>query len=200
MKEIEKRLGLGAAEAMTLKEKIASTLPLVERVPRTILIKTGEGFVPDPDSLVDIKVKLIGDQSILSVKHGSWHGDAERREYETRFQRSDLPQLLGSLSILPLHNFILLSSLRSVWQSNDCMLTLDEYTNTDKALFEAEALGTGGEASVDQVFSDFGIAPMDSPATITFIEGVNQSRDVQINFHERSPEEVAALMLRSHPC
>lgn len=199
MIETEKRLGLGSLEAADLKEKIIDTFTFSQQIPRTILVKTGDGFVPDRDSLVDIKVKLIGNDSILSVKHGSWHGDTVRREYETRFDRADLSNVLGSLLTLSYSKFILLSTLRTIWQADNCTITLDEYTNVDKALFEVEVSESGSEKDVDDIFNDLGVMPMDSPATIAFIEEVNRSKDVQIDMLERLPDDVASFMLRSHP-
>ncbi|HEU5187480.1 MAG TPA: hypothetical protein VFT87_03175 [Candidatus Saccharimonadales bacterium] len=200
MIEIEKRLGLGSLEAADLKESLVDTFTFSEQVPRTILVKTGEGFVPDRDSLVDIKVKLIGDDSILSIKHGSWHGGTARQEYETRFDRADLSSVLGSLLVLSYSKFILLSTLRTVWRAEHCIITLDEYTNVDKALFEVEATESGSEKDVDRVFKDLEIAPMDSSATINFIEGINRSKDVQIDLLERVPDDTAAFIIQSHPC
>ncbi len=202
MREVEKRLGLDAAKAATLKAKINAAFVRATCIRRTILIKTGEGFVPDPKSLVDIKIKLIDNESILSVKYGSWHGDTARQEYETHFERNDLSALIASLSVLSYDHFILLSTLRSVWRTEGATVTLDEYANADRrALFEVEAGdGSAGEECVDRVFERLNVTPMGSPATIAFINEINTSKDVRVKLHERAPEEAAALMLRNHGC
>lgn len=184
----------------TTTKKINTAYTPSSTVRRTILIKTGEGFVPDPTSLVDIKVKLIENESILSVKYGVWHTDTARQEYETRFERSDLASLIASLMIFNYDKFILLSTQRSIWETNGLTVTLDEYSNAgNKALFEVEATDNSkGEADIDQFFASLGVLPMGSAATIAFIGEINQSEDVQIDLRENSPEDVAALMLRSH--
>jgi len=201
MKEIEKRLGLQPRETANLKKKINSVFTLTKTVRRTILIKTGKGFVPDPTTLVDIKVKLIDNDSILAIKHGVWHADAARQEYETRFERTDLANLIAGLTVLSYDKFILLSTLRSVWEADGLIVTLDEYTNAGgKALLEIEtADNSRGEADIDQAFARLGVRPMGSAATITFISEVNQSADVQIDLLKESPEAVAALMVGNHP-
>lgn len=202
MKEVEKRLGLNEAEAVNLKTKIAAAYVLEKCIRRTILIKTGEGFVPDPNSLVDIKIKLIDSDTVLSVKRGSWHGDIAREEHDTRFHRGDLAQLIASLFLFSYDHFILLSTLRSVWKTEGATVTLDQYANAGKrALFEVEADGGSTSESkkyIDQIFAQLDVTPMDSPATIAFINEINTSEDVRVNLNERTPEEIAALMLRNH--
>lgn len=202
MREVEKRLGLSELEAASLKSKIDTAYNLEKCIHRTILIKTGEGFVPDPDSLVDIKIKLIDNDTVLSVKHGSWHGDVAREEHDTRFHRGDLAQIIASLAVFSYDHFILLSTRRSVWKADSATITLDQYANAGKrALFEVEAdgnLGDESEGRIDRIFTQLGIVPMDSSATIAFINEINTSKDVRINLREQSPEDVAMLMLRSH--
>ena len=91
MKEAEKRAGLTLAEAANLKSKLNSIYAYKSSVKRSVLVKVDNAdFSPSPDSLVDVKIKLIDGDSLLSVKHGSWHGDTAREEYEVNFDRSDL--------------------------------------------------------------------------------------------------------------
>lgn len=200
MKEIEKRTTVNGREVAKLKKKLLETLPLEERITRTILIKTGEGFEPDVDDLLDIKIKLIDDTSILSVKKGSWHNDSKRLEYETRFERDDLAQLIHSLSLLSIDKFILLSTRRFVWHTSDCIITIDEYLHADSALVEVEAKDEHGEPSIDQTFHDLGLMPMGSPETIAFIKAINSSSDVRIDISKITPENLAERMLEAHKC
>jgi len=169
-------------------------------VRRTMLIKTGKQFAPDPDELVDIKIKLIGSHSILSVKCGSWHADAVRQEHETRFRRTDLAALIASLAALGNQTFILLTTSRSIWRHAALTITLDEYLNAHgKALFEVEAADqTQGEKAIDALFAALGIKPMDSPATIAFINDINSSKDVHIDLRTVSPEAAAKAMMQLH--
>lgn len=200
MKETEKRLGLQSQNVAALKKKVDDVYTLSRVVRRSLLIKTGKDFVADPKTLVDIKIKLIEDESLFSVKHGVWHADTTRQEYETRFERSDLASLLASLRILTYDKFILLSTRRSIWETDGFIVTLDEYTNAGgKALFEVETTrDLKDEADIDKLFASLGVLPMDSAATIAFISEVNQSDGVQIDLRKKSPEDVASLMLRSH--
>lgn len=200
MKEIERRLGLGKDQSDALKQKLDDRLTRVGSVARTVLVNVnGEGFVPDPSATTDVKVKLIGDDSILSVKRGSWHSDAAREEYEINFRRADLANVIGATSVLGSNKFILLSTLRTSWQDGGLTHTLDEYSNVGQSLYEIEASGELGEEHVNQAFADLGVTPMTSAETIDFIGSINEHPDTQIDLAGMTAAEVAVRMLEVHP-
>lgn len=200
MKEIEKRLGLDKPSADRLVSELDGQLPRSSSVARTVLVNVnGEGFTPNPAASTDTKIKLIGADSVLSIKRGSWHGDAEREEYDINFRREDLANVIGGVAALGSNNFILLSTLRTTWRIDGLMHTMDEYRNVSKALFEIEASGVYGENQVDQAFADLGIEPMDSTSTINFINAINQDPATQVDLSRTTPQEVAQRMLEVHP-
>jgi hypothetical protein len=199
MKEIEKRLGMSAADADMLKERMNQQFMPVYRVGRTVLVKVeGDGFTPDPNVQVDIKIKLISSSSILSIKQGSWHGDTERSEYDVNFSRDDLANVVGGLSVFGYSRYVLLSTLRTTWREDNLQYTLDEYRNIGQSLFEIEATRAASEADVDLAFDALGIKPMDSAATIAFIAGINEHRSVQIDLETTSVADVVERMLKEH--
>lgn len=199
MKEIEKRRGFSILESQQLKNKVNCKFPSCRHFKRTILVKVeGEDFSPDPGTLIDIKIKLLDLESVWSIKHGSWHGDTTREEYEIYFNRQDLSNIISALSLLSYKKFILLSTLRTSWQMGPLTYTLDEYTDISKALFEVEVSEPANEEDLNQAFSELEISPMDSDETIDFIRSINQHKDIQIDLNRISPKEVAARMLEIH--
>ena len=199
MKEIEKRLGLDYQQSSTLKDKLNSRLSRESSIARTVLVNVnGDGFTPDPEAMTDVKVKLIGEDSILSIKYGSWHGDALREEYDINFRRSDLANVIGGVSVVGSDKFILLSTLRTTWRDGDLMHTLDEYGNVGQSLFEVEASGSFDETHVDQAFTRLGVMPMDSAETVNFINAINQHPATRIDLAMVSAQEVARQMLEVH--
>lgn len=198
MNEIEKRVALYGSSVTKLRDILQGTYPQELSVSRTILIKTEGGFIPDPDDLVDVKIKLIDNASVLSVKQGSWHSASKRFEYETHFRRTDLDQLIYSIVALGVDHFILLSTKRSIWHTPNCIVTIDEYVHADSALIEVEAKQGHNEAVVDEIFKDLELTPMESNQTVAFIEAINSSKGVQIDMTKITPDEVAARMLKDH--
>lgn len=200
MKEIEKRLGLNQSDSNLLKEKLNNRFEPIDSTGRTVLVKVeGEGFQPDPNVLVDLKVKLIGPDSILSIKHGSWHGDVQRDEYDIHFNRNDLAQVIGGLSVFGYDKFVMFSTLRTTWRDEELMYTLDEYRNIGQSLFEVEAEGNAKETQVNDAFANLGIEPMGSDDTIAFISGLNQHRSAQVDLSNMTPFMVANQMIEAHP-
>jgi len=129
MKETEKRIGLDGAAAQQLKQAVDSRYSRKSVVGRTVIVKVeNDDYSPDPGALIDIKIKLVGDDSLLSVKYGSWHGDAARREYEVHFTRTDLANLLAAFGLLGYTKYIVLVTVRTTWADSRVVITLDEYT------------------------------------------------------------------------
>lgn len=200
MKEIEKRLGLDQSNSNIIKEKINHRLTPVDSVARTVLVKVeGENFKPDLNVQIDLKVKLIGTESLLSIKHGSWHSDTQREEYDINFKRADLANVIGGISVFGYDKFVLLSTLRTTWRDERLMYTLDEYRNIGQSLFEIEAEENASEAHVDDAFARLGIEPMDSEDTIAFISSINQHKNAQVDLSKTTPTILANQMLEMHP-
>lgn len=197
MQETELRLGLTLTAARLLKPALDAAHVRKSIVNRIVIVKVAnDDFSPDPAALIDIKVKLIGDETLLSVKYGSWHGDAVRQEYEVNFRRDDLPNLLAVLKLLGYTKFIVLSTVRTTWLGSGVVLTLDEYPKLDRGLFEVElAETTGTETQISSVFTDLGLTPMDSEQTVSFIADINQSQKIQIDLDRLQPTEFADRLL-----
>lgn len=198
MKELEKRRGLSAEEAENLKKRINKSYAPKKEVRRTLLIKVeNDDFTADPNELVDIKVKLIDSNTLLAVKHGSWHGDALRQEYEINFDRDNLSSLISFLQLLMFGKFVLVSTKRTIWKPEGLTVTLDEYQGLGKALFEIETDGHGDESKIDEAFEQFGVMPMDSDETVQFVNSINQA-GAQISLEHITPQELAGRILELH--
>jgi adenylate cyclase class IV len=200
MNEIEKRIGLQLEDAQRLKSELDERYARKSVANRTVIVKVDNNdFSPNPDALVDIKTKLIGDQTLLSAKLGSWHGDSRRREYEVHFRREDLPNMLAVLGLLGYTKFIVLAAIRTTWAGAGVNITLDEYPKLAKALFEVELENPeAAESLIDDVFSSLGLAPMDSQQTISFIASLNNSREIQVDLETTEPYDIAHEILTGH--
>lgn len=162
-KRQRKRAGLTLDAARRLKSAIDDRYTRKSVVNRTVVVKVdNDDFSPNPDVLIDIKAKLIGDQTLLSVKYGSWHGDTARSEHEVRFRREDLGDMFEILKLLGHTKFIVLTTVRTIWVSIGAVITLDEYSKIGRALFEVELEDntSSDEQLIDDVFRSLGIAPM----------------------------------------
>jgi len=200
MKELEKRLGLDSEQAEEIKTRINKFHTLKKEVRRTLLIKVeNDDFTADPNELVDIKVKMIDDNTLLAVKHGSWHGDATRQEYEVHFDRNNLSSLISFLYLLTFGKFVLVSTKRTIWQSEGLVVTLDEYQGLDKALFEIETDGHSDESKIDDAFKQLDVRPMNSEETVEFVNSINQV-GAKISLEQISAQELAAHMVELHTC
>ncbi|WP_242909257.1 hypothetical protein [Actinomadura terrae] len=200
MEEVEKRTGLALKAALILKGRVEDSFERRSVANRTVVVKVDkEDFSPDPDALLDIKAKLIGDRTLLSVKYGNWHTDSVRREHEVRFERDDLGNLFAILKLLGHSRFIVLSSIRTTWSGDGVVITLDEYPKLGKALFEVElADAEQGEEVIDAVFARLGVTPMDSRQTVEFIAGLNQAEEAQVDLGRIAPQELAKELVGSH--
>jgi adenylate cyclase class IV len=201
MQETEKRLGLAIEAAHVLKMAVDNRYPRKAVINRTVLVKVdNDDYSPNPDSLVDIKAKLIDDQAALSVKTGSWHGDSTREEYEVNVHRADFGNLLTILRLLGYRRFILLVTTRTIWTGNGVIITLDEYLKLDKALFEVELedADTGDEDAIDEVFASLGQEPFNSAQTIAFIASLNRAEEARVDLDRILPEELARELAVRH--
>lgn len=202
MQETEKRTGLTLEAALRLKAAIDDQYPRKSVVNRTIVVKVdNDDFSPNPDALVDIKAKLIGNQTLLSVKYGSWHGDTARSEHEVRFRREDLGQMINILKLFGHTKYIVLTTVRTTWVSPGVVITLDEYSKIGQALFEVELEDNTStdELLIDDVFTSLRIAPMDSERTVDFIGGINRTEEIQVDLNLVPADELAQEILAGHP-
>jgi adenylate cyclase class IV len=200
MKEVEKRTGLDLEAAPALKARVEDRYARKDVVNRTVVVKVeNEDFSPSPDTLLDIKTKLIGDRTLLSVKYGNWHTDTARREYEVNIDREDLASLFAILELLGYSRFIVLSTVRTTWSGDSVVITLDEYPKLGKALLEVELEDAGqGEAAIDAVFASLDVNPMDPQQTVEFISSLNQAKETHIDLGQVAPEELAQELIGSH--
>ncbi|MGH3794249.1 MAG: hypothetical protein ACRDSP_05115 [Pseudonocardiaceae bacterium] len=201
MQETEKRAGLTLRDAVRLKRAINNRYNQKSVVNRTVVIKVeNDDFSPNPDTLVDIKIKLIGDQTLLSVKYGSWHGDMARQEYEVGFRRGDLGGLFAILNLFGHTKFIVLTTVRTTWVSSGVVITLDEYSTIGRALFEVELEGgsTSDEHLIDDIFTSLDVEPMNSEQTVRFVSGVNMAKEIRIDLDRIHADELAKRILARH--
>lgn len=201
MQEIEKRAGLTLNTAWRLKSTIDDRYTRKSIVNRTVVVKVdNDNFSPNPDALIDIKAKLIGDQTLLSVKYGSWHEDTARSEHEVRFRREDLGAMLNILKLFGHTKFIVLTTVRTTWVSHGVVITLDEYSEIGQALFEVELEDntSSDEQLIDDVFGSLGIASMNSEQTVDFIGGLNRAKEIQIDLDRIQSDELARAILTGH--
>jgi adenylate cyclase class IV len=201
MQEIEKRAGLTPEAVSQLKPAIDDRYSRKSVVNRTVVVKVdNDDFSPNSDALVDIKTKLIGDQTLLSVKYGSWHGDTARREHEVRFHREDLGDLFSILELFGHTRFVVLATVRTTWISGGVVITLDEYSKADQALFEVELedCDATDERLIDDVFTSLGIQPMNSEQTVKFISGLNRAKEIQVDLDAIRADELAQKITTEH--
>lgn len=201
MQETEKRVGLAIEAAHLLKMAADDRYSRKAVVRRTILVKVDNGdYSPSPDASVDIKTKLVGDQAVLSVKTGSWHGATARQEYEVNFHRTDFGNLLTILRLFGYRRFILLVTTRTIWTGNGVVITLDEYHKLGKALFEVELedATTGDERVIDEVFASLDQQPMNSAQTIAFIADLNRAKETHVDLDCVAPDELARELAARH--
>jgi len=200
MKETEKRTGLSQDEARRLKSRLDRQYERISVVPRTVVVKVdNDDFSPNPDALVDIKTKLVGSETLLSVKYGSWHGNTARQEHEVQFRRADLDSLLAILKLFGYSKFIVLSTVRTTWAAPGVSITLDEYQQLGKALFEVELTEkVQDEALIDHTFTALDIQSMDSEQTIDFISSLNQAREIQVDLDNIEVATLADTILAGH--
>lgn len=201
MQEVEKRAGMTIEAARLLKLATDERYTLMKVVDRTVVVKVdNEDFSPNPGARIDIKTKLIDDQTLLSVKCGSWHGDTARQEYEVNFCRDDLGNVLAMLKIFGYSKFIILATTRTIWTAKSVIITLDEYHRIGKALLEVELedAGIGDEDAIDQVFASLGLEPMDSARTIAFISSLNSAKEIQVDLDKCETADLIRELLTGH--
>lgn len=201
MQEIEKRTGLTLEAASRLKPTIDDRYSRKSVVNRTVVVKVdNDDFSPNSDALVDIKTKLIGDQTLLSVKYGSWHGDTARQEHEVRFHREDLGDIFAILKLFGHTRFIVLATVRTTWISSGVVITLDEYSKIGQALFEVELedSSTTDEHLIDDIFTSLGVEPMNSEQTVNFIGGLNRAKEIQVDLDAIRTDELAQEIVAEH--
>ena len=201
MQESEKRVGLAIEVARQLKLATDERYMRSRVVDRTVVVKVDNpDFSPNPDALIDIKTKLIDDKALLSVKYGSWHGDTVRQEYEVNFCRDDLASVLSILKLFGHSKFVVLTTTRTIWMADSVVITLDEYNQIGKALFEVELKDPelGEETAIDQVFASLDLIPMDSAQTIAFIGSLNSAKEIQVDLDQCGPVELARELLVRH--
>jgi adenylate cyclase class IV len=200
MRETEMRLGLPLEQGQQLKPTLDAVYTRKSVVNRVVIVKVDNNdFSSNPATMIDIKTKLIGDQTLLSVKHGSWHGDTAREEYEINFRREDLPSLLAVLVLFGYTKFIVLATVRTTWLGVGVVITLDEYSKLGQALFEVELSdATASETLIEDVFADLGLIPMNSEQTISFIGGLNECQEIQVDLTNSQPAEIAGQILAEH--
>jgi adenylate cyclase class IV len=201
MMETEKRTGLTLDRATTLKVNLDSKYTRKSVVNRTVSVKVdNDDFSPNPDALVDIKTKLIGESTLLSVKYGSWHSDTAREEYEVDFRREDLGAMFAVLKLLGYSKFITLTTVRTTWIAAGVVITLDEYHQIGQALFEVEleAADSVDEHLIDDVFVAVGLVPMNSEQTVEFIASLNTAKEIQVSFDDVEPDNFARELIEGH--
>lgn len=201
MQETEKRAGLKLETAWLLKSALDDRYVRKSVANRTVVVKVdNDDFSPNPDALIDIKTKLIGDQTVLSVKYGSWHGDTARNEHEVKFRREDLGDMFNILKLFGHTKFIVLTTVRTTWVSIGVVITLDEYSKIGQALFEVELEDdtSSEEKLIDDVFRSLGIAPMNSEQTVEFIGALNQIKEIQVDLDRIQSDELAREILTEH--
>lgn len=201
MKETEKRVGLTLEAAVELKPSIDARYIHKSAVRRAVIVKVdNDDFSPNPNETVDIKTKLIGDQTVLSVKHGSWHGDSVRQEYEVNVRRDDLGALFAVMRILGYAKFIVLTTVRTTWIGHGVVITLDEYGKIGKALFEVELEDSSSddESLIDEAFVALNLSSMSSAETITFISELNASKEIQVDLDQVDAHDFAQTILKEH--
>jgi len=201
MQELEKRCGLNEGDAKTVREEISARFPVAGLLHRTVIVKVdNDDFSPDPKALLDIKIKLVENDTFLSVKTGSWHGDTMRHEFEVRFNRTDLANLLHVLTLLSFDKFIVLNTIRTIWKIDGLTATLDDYPALRRSLFEIEATSPYGEQDIDNLYKAFDVVPMSSAETIDFIRSINATREIQFDLATSSPDALVEAVLASHTC
>lgn len=201
MKETEKRVGLTLTAAVGLKPSVDARYTHKSTVKRAVVVKVdNDDFSPNPDTMIDIKTKLIGDQTVLSVKHGSWHDDTARQEYDVNFRREDLGALFAVMKLLGYAKFIVLTTVRTTWLGNGVVITLDEYSKIGKALFEVELKDSSSddESLIDKVFTALELSPMNSAETVTFISELNGSKEIQVDLDHVDVHDFAQSILEGH--
>ena len=201
MQETEKRAGLTLEDALRLKSAIDDRYTRKSVVNRTVVVKVdNDNLSPNPDALIDIKTKLIGDQTLLSVKYGSWHGDTARTEHEVRFRREDLGAMLDILKLFGHTKFIVLTTVRTTWASLGVVITLDEYSEIGQALFEVELEDntSSDQLLIDDVFRSLGITPMCSKRTVEFIGAINRAKEIQVDLDRIQSDKLATEILMGH--
>jgi adenylate cyclase class IV len=201
MKETEKRAGMTLSAAIALKPAIHGRYTYKSTARRAVVVKVdNDDFSPNPDAMVDIKTKLIGDQTVLSVKHGSWHGDSARQEHEVNFRRADLGAVFAIMKLLGYAKFIVLETVRTTWVGNGVIITLDEYGKVGKALFEVELedSSTENESLIDEVFAVLGLSPMNSAETIQFISELNDWKEIQVDLDQIEAHDFAQTILEEY--
>jgi adenylate cyclase class IV len=201
MNETEKRASLTLDEARWLKSDLNCRYTRKSVVRRTVVVKVENAdFSANPDVLIDIKAKLIGDQAVLSVKHGSWHDAVTRQEHEVRFRPEDLGNVLAILNLLGYSRFVVLMTTRTTWTTEGAVITLDEYGKIGQALFEVELVdgNSSKEFLIDEIFAAAGIKPMDSGQTVEFIGGLNRVKAIQVDLETTTATDLAAELLAEH--
>jgi len=69
MNEAEKRAGLVLSAAVALKPAIDARYARESTVRRTVIVKVdNDDFSPNPEAMIDIKTKLIGDRSLRQTR------------------------------------------------------------------------------------------------------------------------------------
>lgn len=191
---------LDAAQVKALWPVLHSRMPEGSAaIRRTVLVKVDRpDFLPDPMARSEIKVKLIDSDTVLSIKRGSWHGDATREEFDIPFARTDLENVLGGLRALGWSRFVLMCTRRRSWTLGGLIYSIDEYRFDGRALLEIQSAEPDGEGLIDEAFSGLGLTPMDSPQTIACIGALNRDESIQIDLDKLAPEDVAGRMRSEH--
>ena len=187
MLEVEKRVLL--TNSNLFQATILDLATLNYKTKRFTMVNVSHSnFQPDPNRLIDLKVRTTGDTGTIVTKYGNWHSDASRQEYEIKFKTLDLGNLLNTLKLLGYKYYVSTYITRTLYTYNDFRLTFDQYHSMEATIFEIELNVENkdevveAEHRIDSFLLEHSLKPLNSKETIELISRMNSIPECQVNF------------------
>lgn len=191
MIEIEKRVLINKSKLNEIHNNILKEGTLKSELKRFTIVKVdNKNFIPNKDSLLDIKIRTTKDESLFTIKSGNWHSDSSRIENEIHINHDEITNLVSMLISLGYKYFVVMYVTRRKYTHKGLTITLDSYHHMDECLMEVEILADENsdkvlaENKINDFISSFNFSPMTSSETIGFITKINMIKETQIDFEK----------------
>ncbi|MFH1388610.1 MAG: hypothetical protein ABIG86_01150 [Patescibacteria group bacterium] len=194
--ELEKRFLIDSNTKTTL-EKFLSTKGEFKRVDKrfSLIYYKNEDLGEEENETIDLRVKVTSGACKVSLKVGSWHADAIRKEYEFNFEMEDLENVLNVLKVAGFKWGAINYLTRKVYEYNALEICIDAHYTFDKILVEMEALNSDPdtvkkfEYAVKSISKRYNLNELKSEEMKEFVNRLNGRLDWKFNFQDTQIEK-----------
>ncbi|WKZ27739.1 MAG: CYTH domain-containing protein [Candidatus Dojkabacteria bacterium] len=154
-------------------------------------------FTPNPDSLIDLKVRTTEEKGLLTVKYGNWHTGTAREEHEISFNpETEITAVMNILRLLGRQTFIISYLERFEYHFENIIITKDVYKSMPGSILLELEVGVqneneveSAEKKIDNLMAELQLETLDSEGTKRFIADMNAIKEYQVSFVSQSVDE-----------